>query len=238
MKDTILFDLDGTLLPMDQETFIRAYFTQLVKRFAPLGYTKEELIDGVWKGTYAMIGNDGTMTNRERFWQVFSARIPRNLDGLEEQMNDFYGREFDAVREIAHPNGLARPIIDTLKAKGYTLILATNPVFPPVAVKTRLGWIDLKPEDFSLVTTYDNSRFCKPNPRYFEEILKTIGKTPDQCRMIGNNTSDDMSAATLGVEPFLVTDFLENEKQLDLAAFPHGTLEDVKNWAETLPALG
>lgn len=238
MRDTILFDLDGTLLPMDQETFIRAYFTRLVQRFAPQGYTKEELTGGIWKGTYAMIANDGTMTNRERFWQVFSALIPRNLDGLEEQMNDFYGREFDTVREIAHPNGLARPIIDTLKSKGYTLVLATNPVFPPVAVKTRLSWIDLKPEDFSLVTTYDNSRFCKPNPRYFEEILKTIGKTPEQCWMIGNNTSDDMSAATLGIEPFLVTDFLENEKQLDLAAFPHGTLEDVKNWAETLPAVG
>lgn len=238
MQDTILFDLDGTLLPMDQETFIRAYFTQLIKRFAPLGYTKEELTGGIWKGTYAMIANDGTMTNRERFWQVFSALVAHDLDGLEAQMDDFYAREFDKVREITHPNGLARPIIDTLKAKGYTVVLATNPVFPRVAVQTRLSWIGLKLEDFAWVTTYETSHFCKPNPRYFEKILKTIGKTPDKCRMIGNNTDDDMSAATLGMETFLVNDFLENEKQLDLAAFPHGTLEDVKNWAEALPALG
>lgn len=35
---TILFDLDGTLLPMDQEVFIKYYFGALVKHMEPEGY--------------------------------------------------------------------------------------------------------------------------------------------------------------------------------------------------------
>ena len=35
---TVLFDLDGTLLPMDMEAFLRAYLQELSKR-APLQVT-------------------------------------------------------------------------------------------------------------------------------------------------------------------------------------------------------
>ena len=34
--DTVLFDLDGTLLPMDQDVFIKAYFGRLARKLAPL----------------------------------------------------------------------------------------------------------------------------------------------------------------------------------------------------------
>ena len=33
---TVLFDLDGTLLPMDQEEFTKGYLNLLVQKFAPL----------------------------------------------------------------------------------------------------------------------------------------------------------------------------------------------------------
>ena len=33
----VLFDLDGTLLPMDQEVFIQSYFKHLARLLAPLG---------------------------------------------------------------------------------------------------------------------------------------------------------------------------------------------------------
>ena len=35
---TILFDLDGTLLPMDQDIFVKDYFGRLAKKLAPIGY--------------------------------------------------------------------------------------------------------------------------------------------------------------------------------------------------------
>ena len=38
MIKTILFDLDGTLLPMDQEVFTKSYFAELAKKLAPYEY--------------------------------------------------------------------------------------------------------------------------------------------------------------------------------------------------------
>ena len=60
MIDTILFDLDGTLLPMDQDAFTEYYFKLLAGKMAPLGYEPKQLIAAVWDGTKAMVKNDGT----------------------------------------------------------------------------------------------------------------------------------------------------------------------------------
>lgn len=45
---TVLFDLDGTLLPMDQDAFTKAYFQCLAAKLAPYGYEPAKLIDSVW----------------------------------------------------------------------------------------------------------------------------------------------------------------------------------------------
>lgn len=65
---TVLFDLDGTLLPMDQEVFVKAYFGSLAKKLAPHGYDPQTLIAGIWEGIAAMVKNDGSKTAEEAFW--------------------------------------------------------------------------------------------------------------------------------------------------------------------------
>lgn len=67
----VLFDLDGTLLPMDQDIFVKAYFGALCKKLAPLGYEPKRVVDTIWRGTEAMVKNDGSCLNREVFWNVF-----------------------------------------------------------------------------------------------------------------------------------------------------------------------
>ena len=236
MLDTILFDLDGTLLPMDQNDFIKTYVTQLCRRYVPCGYDKDAIIKALWTGTAAMVKNDGTCTNEDRFWAAFDALLGDTAP-IRDSIPSFYTTEFDAVKEIAAPSPLAREIVDTLRGKGYDLILATNPLFPAEGVRTRLSWIGLAPEDFSLVTTYDNSTFCKPFPGYYQEILQKTGKTPAQCRMVGNNPLDDMSAAKLGLDVYLVTDYIENEKGLPIDGFPQGSLASVLAWSKALPEV-
>ena len=54
----VLFDLDGTLLPMDQEDFIKAYFGGLAKMLAGIGYDPEKLVNAIWACTGAMIKNN------------------------------------------------------------------------------------------------------------------------------------------------------------------------------------
>ena len=57
------FDLDGTLLPMDQDVFVKAYFGGISKRLAPLGYEPQALIGAIWSGTAAMVKNNGEVLN-------------------------------------------------------------------------------------------------------------------------------------------------------------------------------
>lgn len=70
MIKAMIFDLDGTLLPVEQETFTKAYFARLGQRVAKLGFEPKAFIDGVWQGTRAMFRNDGTYRNDQVFWST------------------------------------------------------------------------------------------------------------------------------------------------------------------------
>lgn len=224
---TVLFDLDGTLLPFEQEEFIHSYFKRLATKLVPMGFEKDTLIKAIWSGMEAMIRNDGTKTNEVAFWEVFEGLLQTKRELLEEVFLDFYQNEFDAVKEVVTEDINRRPLIENLKSKGYQLILATNPVFPREAVATRLSWIQLSLEDFSYVTTFENSNYCKPSLGYYQNILKAIGKQPEECVMIGNNTLEDMISGKLGISTGLVTTNLENQNNYDINQYTHGTLEEV-----------
>jgi len=242
MIDTILFDLDGTLLQFTQEAFIKAYFAKLGKVFVKLGMDAEASVKAVWAGTKAMFQNDGSMTNHERFWTVFAEALgltgdTEKLKAIETSCDAFYVNEFDSIKEIMTPGDIPKRLVQALKAKGYNLALVTNPLFPECAVTTRLSWVGLKPGDFSLVTHYANCSFCKPHQGYYREVFAKIGKKPEQCLMVGNSPVEDMSAEVLGVETFLVTDCLENESGTDISTFRNGTLDELEEFLLLMPAL-
>lgn len=224
---TVLFDLDGTLLPMDQSVFVKAYFGGLARRLAPLGYEPQKLVNSIWQGTTAMVKNDGQATNEERFWQGFEVAYGKPARQDEEHFFAFYREDFDKVSTSCGHTPLAREIIDTVKAKGLRTALATNPIFPAMATERRIAWAGLDPSDFELVTTYENSRFCKPNPDYYRDVMKTLGVCPEECLMVGNDVGEDMIAQTLGCRVFLLTDCLINPRGVDISVYPNGSYEDL-----------
>ncbi len=237
MLDTILFDLDGTLVPFLQDDFIHVYFRLLVRRLAPMGYDADSLIRALWKGVDGMIQNDGSVTNRQKFWQVFTGELGIQALTLESILDSFYGREFDAVRSVLREDADRSGLLRSLREKGYRLVLATNPIFPAVAVETRLRWVDLTASDFDYVTTYENSRRSKPNPGYYQDILQHMGKQGNACLMVGNNPVDDMAARETGMTVFLVTDCIENPGGLPLEDCPHGSFRDLEAFLNGLPEL-
>lgn len=229
MIDTILFDLDGTLLPMDNEVFTKGYFKGLAAKLAPLGYEPQALVKCVWSGTAAMVKNDGSRPNRDRFWETFAAMNPELFKPEHTEITDsFYTNEFQSVKAYTGENPLAKPLINTLKADGIHVILATNPIFPKVGIETRLNWIGLTADDFDLVTTYENMHYCKPNPKYYTEILEMLGAQPENCLMVGNNTDEDCAAAkAAGLETLLVTDCLINESCTPIATYKNTVFADL-----------
>jgi len=240
MIDTILFDLDGTLARYTQEDFIGVYFKEISKVFTKLGLDAEAACKGVWVGTKAMVLNDGTVLNSRKFWDAFAGFM--NIDGemlaaVENDCDSFYTNEFNVVESIVRHSDISKRLVRAVADMGYYIVLATNPLFPPCAVDSRLGWIGLSRDDFKLITHYENSSFCKPNPEYYYEVLSKIGKEPEQCIMVGNNPAEDMCVSQLGMEVFLVTDFMENEAGLDISEFRHGSLEDLERFLLALPEI-
>jgi FMN phosphatase YigB (HAD superfamily) len=129
--------------------------------------------------------------------------------------------------EACSINEWPKKIVELLKQKGYDLILATNPIFPPEATMNRMQWPGLRPEDFRHITHYKNSHYCKPNPEYYLEIMKTCGLKPTECMMIGNDVREDMCAGKLGMETFLVTDCLINTQNADITPYRRGSIKDL-----------
>lgn len=237
MLNTILFDLDGTLAPFFQDDFIHTYFKLLVRRLSPMGYDGDKLIQALWNGVDAMIKNDGAVTNRQVFWNVFTRELGMQALALESILDDFYSREFDGVRSILREDADRSCLIRSLREKGYALVLATNPIFPAVAVETRLSWVGLAGTDFDYVTTYENSRRSKPNPGYYLDILSQTGKQGSDCLMVGNNPVDDMAALEAGLSAFLVTDYLENPGNVPVEGYPHGSFQRLNASLAKLPHL-
>ena len=229
---TVLFDLDGTLLPMDQDVFVKAYFGGLVKKLAPFGYDPEMLVKSIWKGTDAMVLNNGEKTNEALFWDLFASIFGEESRKDEPKFAEFYENEFQKVKNVCGFKKESAQIIKKLKDNGIRVALATNPIFPAIATESRMRWAGLEPSDFELYTTYENCKHSKPNPKYYEDILTQLGATPEECLMVGNDVDDDMVAERIGMKVFLLTDDLINKNGVDISIYPNGSFAELNKFID------
>lgn len=234
MITTVFFDLDGTLLPMDQEKFVKSYLGRMAKKMAPHGYDPEMLVKSIWMGTGAMVKNDGSATNETVFWNVFDQLFGRDTRVDEPLFEEFYRNEFQAVKDDCGFDPRAAEAIRQIKALGLRTVLATNPLFPPIATHSRVRWAGLEPEDFEFITTYDNSCFCKPNPDYYREILGKLNLKAEECVMVGNDVNEDMVARELGMKVFLLTDCILNKDNKDISQYPCGSFPELLDYIRSL----
>ena len=88
----------------------------------------------------------------------------------------------------------------------------------------------MKPEDFELYTTYENSTHCKPNPAYFHDVAESLHLAPESCLMVGNDALEDTAAAQVGMQVFLLTDCLINKDGRDISTYPRGSFEQLLDY--------
>ena len=233
-RRNILFDLDGTLLPMDMKKYIQIYFEGLTRRLShiPADTVYAVLMEGIG----AMMKNTGERTNREVFADVFTRRTGVDYYAGEEEFLQFYLNEYNRCMDACSPTPLAAQIVELLQKKGYNVIIATSPLYPPVATQARLRWAGIDGFDYPLVTTFDDFCTAKPNPDYYREVCSRLNITPEACIMVGNDVEEDGAALETGMEVILVTDCILNGKKLPTDGLIPATLSDVLTWAESLPA--
>lgn len=234
MITTVFFDLDGTLLPMDQEVFIKSYLEHMAKKMSPSSYNPTLLTQAVWAGTAAMVKNTGSIINETVFWNTFSTFFAHDVTQDEPLFKEFYREEFQNVRHDCGFDSRASQIISQIKAMGYRFVLATNPLFPAIATYSRVRWAGLDPSDFEWITTYENSSHCKPNPDYYREILDKLNLNAEECVMVGNDVGEDMIARNLGFHVFLLTDCLINKENQDISQYPNGSFPELLEFIRSL----
>ncbi len=243
--NTVLFDLDATLLPIDMKEFIDTYMELLSGFLKAKGENPDDIIPSIWKATGAMIENGGLITNEEMFWNVLMEDLKSKDEKYDEKfqrrfqkyLDKFYTGDFQMIRYMVRPSQEAHDVVMELKNKGYGVVLATSPVFPEIAVKERLSWLGFKLKDFDYVTTYENSCYTKPNLKYYEHILKIMDKDPGDCIMVGNDVKEDMCAAELGIDVFLIEDYMLNPDNDDTSNFKSGNWTLFKEYVNDLPKL-
>ena len=230
MYKNIFFDLDGTLYDIDTKEFLRIYYYELEKKFQKLGIMNStSLVDN---GIKAMYDNDGSKSNYDAFWESI------NQKDFEHLLYDFYINEFHKCKNAMEPIGRTRNMILNLKKKGYRLFLLTNPLFPQIATYERIRHIGLYPSLFEYITTYENSRYTKPNLSYYQDVLDKFNLDPKETLMVGNDCMEDMCSMKLGIDCFLRLDSLINTQNLEINPTYKGTFNDLYKFLNKLPNLG
>lgn len=223
----VLFDLDGTLLPMDQDRFMKEYINSLCIKLAPLGYDTEELTNAILHGVRAMYRNKGEYTNESVFWHYFKKHVPDVTDDTLKLLEDYYAGDFDKISAVATPNPDARKALEYINSRGLRVTLATNPLFPRIATEKRIKWSGFEEKDFEFFDSYEDSKYTKPNPDFFRNIYERMGLKPCECLMVGNDVDEDMAARELGMKVFLLTDHMINRHNKDISVYPHGDFNDL-----------
>ena len=72
-----------------------------------------------------------------------------------------------------------------------------------------MGFVGLEESDFDYYSYYENSKYTKPNPMYFKDILDKFNLKPEEVILFGNNTYEDGECALkLGIKTYLVKGYI------------------------------
>lgn len=236
MIDTILFDLDGTLLSLDMQRFAEIYFTEMGNMFKDMMDPKL-LVKYIWTATDEMIMNTEYKTNEEVFMNKFQQLIGGDISKYRERFDNFYDTLYLKTRESVQNQSIIKESIELLKKKNYQLVVATNPLFPRKAIHRRIEWAGLDLNDFSYITSYEDNHYCKPQLHYYKEILEVIGKRPEQCIMVGNDVQEDLVSLKLGLKTFLIRNHIIHRTKDEIDSTYEGFYEDFYDFVKGLDTV-
>lgn len=233
---TILFDLDGTLLPINGEAFEAIYFKGLSSYFLDK-YEPKEFIKIIWTATKIMVNDTSFRTNEVVFMEALKNRVNDDITWMQNRFNQFYLNEFDQIRQAVVPNEFIQKSVKLLKEKGYRLIIATNPMFPKIAIEKRIEWTGCDRNDFDYVTSFEKNHYCKPQLDFYKEVLSEMKLDADECMMVGNDLNEDMIVSRLNMKTYLITNHIMQNETLSESVTYSGQYEDFYNFVVSLAPL-
>jgi FMN phosphatase YigB (HAD superfamily) len=229
----LLIDLDDTLLSNSMDVFGPAYFKALGKHLARF-VDPAKMIPALVAGTKAMGSNlDPEKTLEDSFDQVFYPQIGIPKSEIRSEIDAFYRDEFPGLKPLTAPIPGGVDMVNRALDAGYTVSVATNPLFPRTAITQRIEWagFDLSTNPFLLIPSYEVFHFAKPNKHFYHEFSSLIGSTSSECVMVGNDLDMDIvPARAAGLQAFHIA-----EKQAEgVSAGSWGSITQVLDWVKNL----
>lgn len=236
MIKNIIFDLDGTLINTNRDYFNKLFFKKIYMRFEKEGYNGKFFCDIVEDCVAKMLKNDGIDSNETVFINNFIDKTNMDENKAKEIFNKFYNNDYAELITCIQKIHEANEVVSILKDKGYNLILATNPLFPKKAVEKRAGWGDIDCSNFSYITSYENSSYCKPNINYYYEIIKKNNLKVEETMMIGNDLIEDLAIEKTGISCYIILDNVLNISNIDNCT-KKGNYNDLLKYVSDFPKI-
>jgi FMN phosphatase YigB (HAD superfamily) len=233
MVRTVLFDLDGTLLPVEMGFFLKHYMDSLARNFED-GMLRSAFEKALLGATYEMINNmDPSVGNMDAFASAFARRSGLPWESVWPTIQRYYVEDYPNLRQHVPANSSALSVVKQCITNGWDIVLATQPIFPEDAVRERMKWCGVDALPWRFVSTLDNMHFCKPHLEYYREVLDSTRLDAAHCVMVGNDMQEDMVAKRLGMKTFQVEDHLIDKGE-DMKPDGRGRLIDVPTAIEAL----
>jgi HAD superfamily hydrolase (TIGR01549 family) len=227
MIRAVLIDLDDTLLVNKMDIFLPAYFQKLGEYLADR-IDPDQMLTELLNGTQQMLTNlDPTCTLERAFADHFYPVLGFDEQPLRDHIEVFYREIFPTLKTLTAERPEAKTFVNHLSEEGVDLVVATNPLFPRLAVEERLRWAGFTSEfPFDLIAAYEQFHFTKPHLEYYTEILGRLGLGPQDAVMLGDDPANDLAPAqSLGMGSFHLS-------QAPSEAHDGGDFEAASLWIE------
>jgi pyrophosphatase PpaX len=174
--NTILFDLDGTLI--DTNELIISTYLHTLEKYYPGKYKREDVLPFLGPTLHEVFEN----MNPERVEEMILEYRTYNLAN-----HDLLVKEFAGVMET----------IETLKKKGYKLAIVTTKREDVAFKGLRLMKLD---PFFDVMIAYDHVKKVKPDPEPIFLALEKLNSKPEETLMVGDNFHDVLAGKNAGTK--------------------------------------
>lgn len=174
--DTVLFDLDGTLINTNE--LIIASFLHTLDTYYPNKYKRKDVL--------AFIGPS--------LRETFSSMDP----GRTEEMIQAY-REFNHAHhdELVQEYETVYETVEQLAKQGYKLGIVTTKARKTVEMGLNLTKLH---QFFDVIVTIDDVEHVKPHPEPIEKALRLLDANPAATLMVGDNHHDILGGKNAGTK--------------------------------------
>ncbi len=192
MIRAIIFDIGGVLV-------MPGTFRFLTGKYAKMMNTDKDRVHKVFKKHWKMWSTG--KINEDEFFMDFLQELKAKED-KETIKKTFYS--------VWEPDNATFEIVQRLR-KRYKIFALTNQsreLFGFLREKYGLGKI------FDDIFASYDVKFAKPDPRFFEHVLKETGIKPEECVFIDDREENTKVAKKLGMKAIVFKNPEDTEKQL------------------------